>query len=161
MPGAFRGYGDWRNEYDVLKNLLTEQEWDEAKGSTLNAHYTSAEVIKNIYHFVEKMGFKGGYILEPSAGIGNFIGLLPENIAKNSISKVTGIELDSISGRIAKQLYQDANIVISGFENVTLPNNFYDLAISNVPFGDYKLYDTRYNRYGFNIHDYFFREINR
>lgn len=156
MPGAFRGYGDWRNEYDVLKNLLTEQEWDEAKGSTLNAHYTSAEVIKNIYHFVEKMGFKGGYILEPSAGIGNFIGLLPENIAKNSISKVTGIELDSISGRIAKQLYQDANIVISGFENVTLPDNFYDLAISNVPFGDYKLYDARYNRYGFNIHDYFF-----
>lgn len=156
MPGAFRGYGDWRNEYDVLKNLLTEQEWDEAKGSTLNAHYTSAEVIKNIYHFVEKMGFKGGYILEPSAGIGNFIGLLPENIAKNSISKVTGIELDSISGRIAKQLYQDANIIVSGFENVNLPDDFYDLAISNVPFGDYKLYDTRYNRYGFNIHDYFF-----
>ena len=144
---------NWRSEYAELKDLLTEDEYESARASVLNAHYTSPTVIKAIYKAIENMGFRTGNILEPSCGIGNFFGLLPESMAG---SRLYGVELDSITGRIAKQLYQNANIVIQGYEATSLPDSFFDVAIGNVPFGDYGVADKRYDKNRFLIHDYFF-----
>ena len=143
---------NWSSEYTELKDLLTEEEYEAARASVLNAHYTSPIVIKAIYKAIENMGFRTGNILEPSCGIGNFFGLLPESMAG---SKLYGIELDSITGRIAKQLYQNANIAIQGYEGTALPDSFFDVAIGNVPFGDYSVADKRYDKNRFLIHDYF------
>lgn len=142
----------WSSEYTELKDLLTEKEYESARASVLNAHYTSPAVIKAIYKAIENMGFRTGNILEPSCGIGNFFGLLPGSMAG---SKLYGIELDSITGRIAKQLYQNANIAIQGYEETSLPDSFFDVAIGNVPFGDYGVADKRYDKNHFLIHDYF------
>ena len=144
---------NWRSEYAELKGLLTEQEYESARASTLNAHYTSPTVIKAIYSAIENMGFRTGNVLEPACGIGNFFGLVPESMSK---SKLYGVELDPITGRIARQLYQNANIAIQGFEETNLPDSFFDLAIGNVPFGDYGVADKRYDKNHFLIHDYFF-----
>ena len=143
---------NWSSEYTELKDLLTEEEYEAARASVLNAHYTSPIVIKAIYKVIENMGFRTGNILEPSCGIGNFFGLLPESMAG---SKLYGIELDGITGRIAKQLYQNANIAIQGYEETSLPDSFFDIAIGNVPFGDYGVADKRYDKNRFLIHDYF------
>ena len=143
---------NWAKEYAELKNLLSEDEYTAARSSTLNAHYTSPVVIRSIYEAVEKMGFKSGNILEPSMGVGNFFGILPDTMAD---SRLYGVELDSITGRIAKKLYPQADITVAGFET-TDRQDFYDLAIGNVPFGQYKVNDKAYNKLGFNIHNYFF-----
>ena len=142
----------WSAEYSELKELLTPEEYAAARASTLNAHYTSPTVIRAIYEAVERMGFQGGNILEPSMGVGNFFGMLPESMAE---SRLYGVELDSISGRIARQLYPKADITVAGFET-TDRRDFYDLAVGNVPFGQYQVNDKAYNRLGFNIHNYFF-----
>ena len=142
----------WAAEFSELKELLTPEEYAAARASTLNAHYTSPTVIRAIYEAVEKMGFRTGNILEPSMGVGNFFGMLPESMAG---SRLYGVELDSISGRIAKQLYPKADITVAGFET-TDRRDFYDLAIGNVPFGQYQVNDKAYNKLGFNIHNYFF-----
>ena len=141
----------WAAEFSELKELLTPEEYAAARASTLNAHYTSPTVIRAIYEAVEKMGFRAGNILEPSMGVGNFFGMLPESMAG---SRLYGVELDSISGRIAKQLYPKADITVAGFET-TDRRDFYDLAIGNVPFGQYQVNDKAYNKLGFNIHNYF------
>ena len=143
----------WKNEYAELKAALTDEEYNSARASVLNAHYTSPTVIRAIYQAVENMGFRTGNVLEPACGIGNFFGMLPESMED---SKLYGIELDGLTGRIAKQLYQRANIQIQGFENTNLPDSFFDLAIGNVPFGNYTLADKRYDKNHFLIHDYFF-----
>lgn len=143
---------EWRSEYAELKELLTPQEYSAARSSTLNAHYTSPTVIKAIYETVANMGFETGNILEPSMGVGNFFGLLPESMQG---SRLYGVELDSITGRIARKLYPKADITVAGFET-TDRRDFYDLAIGNVPFGNYKVDDKAYNSLGFSIHDYFF-----
>lgn len=142
---------DWSKEYAELKALLTPEEYEAARGSTLNAHYTSPAVIRAIYEAVGGMGFEGGRILEPSMGVGNFFGLLPESMAN---SRLYGVELDSITGRIAKQLYPEANITVAGFETTNRPG-FFDLAVGNVPFGQYQVHDPEYDRLGFSIHNYF------
>ena len=142
----------WAKEYAELKELLTPEEYEAARASTLNAHYTSPIVIRAIYDAVEQMGFCTGNILEPSCGVGNFFGMLPESMAG---SRLYGVELDSISGRIARQLYPKADITVAGFET-TDRRDFYDLAIGNVPFGQYQVNDKAYNKLGFNIHNYFF-----
>ena len=142
---------DWSKEYAELKSLLTPEEYEAARGSTLNAHYTSPAVIKAIYEAVGSMGFEGGRILEPSMGVGNFFGLLPENMAD---SQLYGVELDSITGRIAKQLYPEANITVAGFETTNRPG-YFDLAVGNVPFGQYQVHDPEYDRLGLSIHNYF------
>ncbi|MCI9349252.1 MAG: DEAD/DEAH box helicase family protein [Oscillibacter sp.] len=142
----------WAKEYAELKELLTMEEYESAKGSVLNAHYTTPTVIKAMYQALERMGIQPGTVLEPSCGIGNFFGLVPESMAG---AKLYGVELDSISGRIARQLYQNADITIAGFET-TSQRDFFDLAIGNVPFGQYQLHDPAYNKLGFNIHNYFF-----
>ena len=142
----------WSKEYAQLKELLTPEEYAAARGSTLNAHYTSPTVIRAIYEAVGRMGFETGNILEPSCGVGNFFGMLPESMAG---SKLYGVELDSISGRIAQQLYPKADITVAGFET-TDRRDFYDLAIGNVPFGQYQVNDKAYNKLGFTIHNYFF-----
>ena len=142
----------WAAEYAELKELLTPEEYTAARASTLNAHYTSPTVIRAIYDAVEQMGFRTGNILEPSCGVGNFFGMLPESMAG---SRLYGVELDSISGRIARQLYPKADITVAGFET-TDRRDFYDLAIGNVPFGQYQVNDKAYNKLGFNIHNYFF-----
>ena len=142
----------WAAEYAELKELLTPEEYAAARASTLNAHYTSPTVIRAVYETVERMGFRTGNILEPSMGVGNFFGMLPESMAG---SRLYGVELDSISGRIAKQLYPKADITVAGFET-TDRRDFYDLAIGNVPFGQYQVNDKAYNKLGFNIHNYFF-----
>lgn len=144
---------NWRTEYAELKGLLTESEYSSARESTLNAHYTSPTVIKAIYECVANMGFTTGNVLEPACGIGNFFGLVPESMSK---SKLYGIELDSITGRIAKQLYQNANIAVQGYEDSSLPDSFFDLAVGNVPFGNYGVSDKRYDKNHFMVHDYFF-----
>ena len=143
----------WTEEYIELKDLLSEQEYSSARESTLNAHYTSPAIIRSIYEALGNMGFEGGNILEPAMGIGNFFGMIPENLQN---SRLYGVELDSISGRIAKQLYPNANIQIKGFEKTDYPNDFFDVAIGNVPFGQYKVSDKKYDRHNFLIHDYFF-----
>ena len=142
----------WAAEYAELKELLTPEEYEAARASTLNAHYTSPTVIRAIYDAVEQMGFRTGNILEPSCGVGNFFGMLPESMAGSCLY---GVELDSISGRIARQLYPKADITVAGFET-TDRRDFYDLAIGNVPFGQYQVNDKAYNKLGFNIHNYFF-----
>ena len=142
----------WAKEYAELKGLLSEDEYAAARSSTLNAHYTAPVVIRSIYDAVEKMGFRSGNILEPSMGVGNFFGMLPDTMAD---SRLYGVELDSITGRIAKKLYPQADITVAGFET-TDRRDFYDLAVGNVPFGQYKVNDKAYNKLGFSIHNYFF-----
>ena len=142
----------WETEYLELKTVLTPEEYAAARASTLNAHYTQPIVIESMYQVLENLGFIKGNILEPSMGVGNFFGMLPENLNQ---SKLYGVELDSISGRIGKLLYPDANIQIKGFEKTDYPNDFFDVAIGNVPFGAYKVNDRQYDRYNFMIHDYF------
>ena len=146
------GKDSWAKEYAELKGLLSEDEYAAARSSTLNAHYTSPVVIRSIYEAVEKMGFRSGNILEPSMGVGNFFGMLPDTMAD---SRLYGVELDSITGRIAKMLYPQADITVAGFET-TDRRDFYDLAVGNVPFGQYKVNDKAYNKLGFSIHNYFF-----
>ena len=146
------GKDSWAKEYAELKGLLSEDEYAAARSSTLNAHYTSPVVIRSIYDAVEKMGFQSGNILEPSMGVGNFFGMLPDSMAD---SRLYGVELDSITGRIAKMLYPQADITVAGFET-TDRRDFYDLAVGNVPFGNYKVNDKAYNKLGFSIHNYFF-----
>ena len=146
------GKDSWAKEYAALKGLLSEDEYAAARSSTLNAHYTSPVVIRSIYDAVERMGFQSGNILEPSMGVGNFFGMLPDTMAD---SRLYGVELDSITGRIAKKLYPQADITVAGFET-TDRRDFYDLAVGNVPFGQYKVNDKAYNKLGFSIHNYFF-----
>ncbi|MHB1314584.1 MAG: DEAD/DEAH box helicase family protein [Christensenellales bacterium] len=143
----------WAKEYAELKELLDEDEYISARASTLNAHYTCPVVIKAIYACLANMGFQAGNILEPACGVGNFFGLLPESMSN---SKLYGVELDSVTGRIAKQLYQRANIAVQGFETTYLPDSFFDLAVGNVPFGSFGVADKKYDKYKFLIHDYFF-----
>ena len=146
------GKDSWAKEYTELKGLLSEDEYAAARSSTLNAHYTSPTVIRGIYGAVERMGFQSGNILEPSMGVGNFFGMLPDTMQD---SRLYGVELDSITGRIAKMLYPQADITVAGFET-TDRRDFYDLAVGNVPFGQYKVNDKAYNKLGFSIHNYFF-----
>lgn len=144
---------NWANEYLELKSLLSEKEYKSARESTLTSFYTSPVVIESIYKVLNNLGFRHGNILEPSCGIGNFFGMLPDEMKD---SKMYGVELDSISGRIAKQLYQNSNIAIEGYEETKLPDSFFDVAVGNVPFGNFKVVDKKYDRLNFNIHDYFF-----
>ena len=146
------GKDNWAKEYAELKGLLSEDEYAAARSSTLNAHYTSPTVIRSIYDAVERMGFHSGNILEPSMGVGNFFGMLPDTMQD---SRLYGVELDSITGRIAQKLYPQADITVAGFET-TDRRDFYDLAVGNVPFGQYKVNDKAYNKLGFSIHNYFF-----
>ncbi|WP_410476568.1 DEAD/DEAH box helicase family protein [Faecalibacterium prausnitzii] len=153
LPDAFDpDKSNWSKEYTELKGLLSEDEYAAARGSVLNAHYTSPTVIHAIYDAVERMGFRSGNILEPSMGVGNFFGMLPDTMQD---SRLYGVELDSITGRIAKKLYPQADITVAGFET-TDHRDFYDLAVGNVPFGQYKVNDKAYNKLGFSIHNYFF-----
>ena len=153
IPQAFDpNNAAWSKEYAELVGALTAEEYEMARASTLNAHYTSPTVIRAIYEAVGNMGFQTGNILEPACGVGNFFGLLPESMAA---SRLYGVELDSITGRIAKQLYPNANITVAGFET-TDRKDFFDLAVGNVPFGSYKVSDRAYDKLGFPIHDYFF-----
>lgn len=144
--------GGWNSEYSELKKLLSKEEYDSAKLSTPNAHYTSPVVVSNIYRALNRFGFENGNILEPSMGVGNFFSLLHDSMKG---SKLYGVELDDISGRISKQLYQTAKINISGFEDTNFEDNFFDVSIGNVPFGNYKVYDRLYDKHNFKIHDYF------
>lgn len=155
IPQIFNPNPDpaWVSEAAELKELLEPEEWNNAFESTLNAHYTSPQVISDIYQGLEQLGFDGGRILEPSMGTGNFLGLMPKDIADSST--VTGVELDSITGRIARQLYPNAEIYVQGFEQTSLPQDYFDLAISNVPFGDYKIHDPEFNHLDLRIHNYF------
>ena len=154
LPQAFDENNEqWADEFAELYGLLSPEEYEAAKATTLNAHYTSPTVIKAIYQAVENMSFRTGNVLEPSCGIGNFFGLVPESMKD---SKLFGVELDSITGRIAQQLYQQNSIAVQGFEDTELPDSFFDLAIGNVPFGSYSLHDKRYDKHHFLIHDYFF-----
>lgn len=153
LPMAFDQHNsNWQNEYQELKKLLTEEEYTAARGSVLNAHYTSPIIISSMFQALTNMGFSKGKILEPSMGIGNFFSAIPENIE----ASLYGIELDSLTGRIAQQLYPDANIQIMGFEKSAFPDNSFDVVIGNVPFGNYGVLDSKYNKYNFHIHDYFF-----
>ena len=144
---------NWAKEYQELKELLSPEEYASARESTLNAHYTSPVIIKSIYDAIDRMGFSKGNILEPAMGTGNFFGMLPENMQE---SRLYGVELDGLTGRIAKQLYPNADVKISGFEKTDYPNDFFDVAVGNVPFGQYKVVDKAYDKYNFLIHDYFF-----
>ena len=143
----------WAGEYQQLKELLSSQEYASARESTLNAHYTSPAIIRSIYDTLDRMGFEKGNVLEPAMGIGNFFGMLPEKMQE---SRLYGVELDGITGRIARQLYPKADIKISGFEKTDYPNDFFDVAVGNVPFGQYKVADKQYDKNNFLIHDYFF-----
>ena len=143
----------WAKEYAELKTLLSEEEYISARESTLNAHYTSPVIIQEIYRTLQRMGFKKGNLLEPSMGIGNFFGMLPETMRE---SHLYGVELDSLTGRIARLLYPKANITVDGYEKTAFPNDFFDAAVGNVPFGQYKVADKKYDKYNFLIHDYFF-----
>lgn len=155
IPEAFdKNNSSWADEYLELYTLLSPEEYESARASTLNAHYTSPVIIESMYNALEKFGFKGGEVLEPAIGTGNFLGKMPTEIRNNS--HFTGVELDSISGRIAKQLYPSADISITGFEKKSIANNTYDIAIGNIPFGNYGLSDPEYNKHNFLIHDYFF-----
>lgn len=143
----------WANEFKELYVTLSPEEYRAAKESTLTAFYTPPVVIKAMFEALDRLGFTEGNILEPSCGTGNFFGLLPDSMAK---SKLHGIEIDSLTGRIAKQLYQKANIAIEGFEKTKLPDDHFDVVLGNVPFGDFKVNDSRYNAQKFLIHDFFF-----
>ena len=154
IPEAFdERAGSWQSEYTMLKNILTPEEYAAARESTLTAFYTPPEVITAIYKAMEQMGFREGNLLEPSCGIGNFIGMLPKSMEN---AKVYGVELDTVSAGIAQQLYQKSSIAAQGFEEVNVPDSFFDGVIGNVPFGDFKVADKRYDKYNFLIHDYFF-----
>ena len=144
---------NWASEYLELKSLLSAEEYDSARESTLNAHYTSPVIIKAIYDAMERMGFSKGNILEPAMGIGNFFSMLPEKMQE---SRLYGVELDGITGRIARQLYPNADVKITGFEKTDYPNDFFDVAIGNVPFGQYMAADRAYDKHNFLKHDYFF-----
>ena len=153
IPQAFEeNNSSWANEYLELKNTLSPEEYSAARASTLNAFYTSPTVIRSMYEALENMGLKQGNILEPSCGVGNFMGLIPESMGK---ANMYGVELDPVSGRIAKQLYQKNKIAVQGFEETSYPDNFFDCVIGNVPFGAYQVSDRRYDRHHFMIHDYF------
>lgn len=154
LPQAFdeKDYS-WSNEYSILKNLLDEKEYSQARESTLTAFYTPPVVIRSMYKALENMGLKTGNILEPSCGVGNFIGMLPDSLEN---CKLYGVELDSISGRIARQLYQKSTVAVQGYEDTNLPNSFFDVAVGNVPFGDFRVLDKKYDKHKFLIHDYFF-----
>lgn len=154
LPQAFdEKDSSWSNEYSILKNLLDEKEYSQARESTLTAFYTPPVVIRPMYKALENMGLKTGNILEPSCGVGNFIGMLPDSLED---CKLYGVELDSISGRIARQLYQKSTVAVQGYEDTNLPNSFFDVAVGNVPFGDFKVLDKKYDKHKFLIHDYFF-----
>lgn len=154
LPQAFdEKDSSWSNEYSMLKNLLDEKEYSQARESTLTAFYTPPVVIRSMYKALENMGLKTGNILEPSCGVGNFIGMLPDSLED---CKLYGVELDSISGRIARQLYQKSTVAVQGYEDTNLPNSFFDVAVGNVPFGDFKVLDKKYDKHKFLIHDYFF-----
>ncbi len=154
LPQAFdEKDSSWSNEYSILKNLLDEKEYSQARESTLTAFYTPPVVIMSMYKALENMGLKTGNILEPSCGVGNFIGMLPDSLED---CKLYGVELDSISGRIARQLYQKSTVAVQGYEDTNLPNSFFDVAVGNVPFGDFKVLDKKYDKHKFLIHDYFF-----
>lgn len=152
LSEAFDKNGDWLKEYNELKELLTDEEFNNAMDSTLTAFYTPPVIIKSMYKALENMGLKKGNILEPSCGIGNFIGMLPNN----DKLKIYGVEKDDLSGRIARQLYQRSSIAIQGFEDTDFSNSFFDVVVGNVPFGDFPIFDKKYNQYHFLIHDYFF-----
>ena len=155
LSQAFDGNNSqWSSEYKELKELLTDEEYTAAKSTVLTAHYTSPTVINGIYKGLAALGFSGGNVLEPAMGVGNFFGVMPEEMRKES--RLHGVELDSITGRIAKQLYQNADIQIKGYEETTFSDNYFDAAIGNVPFGNYGVFDKRYNKENFLIHDYFF-----
>lgn len=154
LPQAFdEKDSSWSNEYSILKNLLDEKEYSQARESTLTAFYTPPVVIRSMYKALENMELKTGNILEPSCGVGNFIGMLPDSLED---CKLYGVELDSISGRIARQLYQKSTVAVQGYEDTNLPNSFFDVAVGNVPFGDFKVLDKKYDKHKFLIHDYFF-----
>ena len=154
LPQAFdEKDSSWSNEYSILKNLLDEKEYSQARESTLTAFYTPPVVIRSMYKALENMGLKTGNILEHSCGVGNFIGMLPDSLED---CKLYGVELDSISGRIARQLYQKSTVAVQGYEDTNLPNSFFDVAVGNVPFGDFKVLDKKYDKHKFLIHDYFF-----
>lgn len=154
LPQAFdEKDSSWSNEYSILKNLLDEKEYSQARESTLTAFYTPPVVIRSMYKALENMGLKTGNILEPSCGVGNFIGMLPDSLED---CKLYGVELDSISGRIVRQLYQKSTVAVQGYEDTNLPNSFFDVAVGNVPFGDFKVLDKKYDKHKFLIHDYFF-----
>lgn len=154
LPQAFdEKDSSWSNGYSILKNLLDEKEYSQARESTLTAFYTPPVVIRSMYKALENMGLKTGNILEPSCGVGNFIGMLPDSLEN---CKLYGVELDSISGRIARQLYQKSTVAVQGYEDTNLPNSFFDVAVGNVPFGDFKVLDKKYDKHKFLIHDYFF-----
>ncbi len=154
LPQAFdEKDSSWSNGYSILKNLLDEKEYSQARESTLTAFYTPPVVIRSMYKALENMGLKTGNILEPSCGVGNFIGMLPDSLED---CKLYGVELDSISGRIARQLYQKSTVAVQGYEDTNLPNSFFDVAVGNVPFGDFKVLDKKYDKHKFLIHDYFF-----
>lgn len=152
MPQIFTGEGDWQALHDQLRAVLTDEEWRTAKASTPNAHYTSKPVIDAMWSALRRLGFTGGRALEPSAGVGHFVGLQPADL----LGKFTAVELDKITGRLAAQLYPKSDVRVQGFEDSKLPDNFYDLAISNVPFGDYPVADPRYDKLKLSIHNYFF-----
>lgn len=151
--GLAKYFGETHPKYNELKSLLTNDEYEQARSSVLTSHFTPPVVIRSMYKALENMGFQNGNILEPSCGIGNFMGLIPENISE---SKIYGVEIDSITGRIAQQLYQKNSIAIQGFEDSTLPDSFFDVAIGNVPFGNFKVLEKKYDKYNFLIHDFFF-----
>ncbi|MBP3855216.1 MAG: DEAD/DEAH box helicase family protein [Ruminiclostridium sp.] len=154
LPQAFdENNSGWSAEFTELKSLLTDDEYRSAMGTTLNAHYTSPVVINAIYEGLQNLGFKGGTVLEPAMGVGNFFGAMPEDMRQ---SKLFGVELDSVSGRIAKQLYQTADIRVQGFETTSFPDNYFDVAVGNVPFGSYQLAEKRYDKLHLSIHDHFF-----
>lgn len=154
IPQAFDERNEnWKKEYEELKSLLTDSEYTDARESVTTAFYTSPEIIEAIYQGLSQFGFKQGTVLEPSAGVGHFFGAMPEEMRG---SRLYGVEKDSVSGRIAKLLYPDAKIKVSGFEETQFPDNFFDVAVGNIPFGDFKLYDKKYAKHNFRIHDYFF-----
>ena len=154
LPQAFdEKDSSWSNEYSILKTLLDEKEYSQARESTLTAFYTPPVVIRSMYKALENMGLKTGNILEPSCGVGNFIGMLPDSLED---CKLYVVELDSISGRIARQLYQKSTVAVQGYEDTNLPNSFFDVSVGNVPFGDFKVLDKKYDKHKFLIHDYFF-----
>ena len=154
IPQAFDERNEnWKKEYEELKSLLTDSEYTDARESVTTAFYTSLEIIEAIYQGLSQFGFKQGTVLEPSVGVGHFFGAMPEEMRG---SRLYGVEKDSVSGRIAKLLYPDAKIKVSGFEETQFPDNFFDVAVGNIPFGDFKLYDKKYAKYNFRIHDYFF-----
>src|SRR5581483_793826 len=156
IPQVFAGNGssEWNSERERLKELLTPEEYEFARASTLNAHYTSANVVSAIYDAVQRLGFTYGRVLEPALGVGHFFGVMPQDMQARS--QLTGVEIDPVSASIARKLYPGADIRTHGFESAPLPNDSFDIAVSNIPFGDYKVHDPEFDNHNFLIHDYFF-----